>query len=409
METVTLKSLHHKGTNCIAIYSPQTRFNYYFQKAGAKWSRTNKCWYIPCTEKNYDLLAKVLMGVATLEVEELKKYLLEKRKNVQTGPVRSPKPAAITTVVKTNAPVPAKPVQKFNPVIKVSKENNVALQKFKQQLILQGYAESTMRTYTQEFMQLLQILGSLPASELSVQRLRDYLQYCYETLKLSESTLHSRINSLKFYYEQVLKKEKFFWEIPRPKRPFSLPNVLGENEIARLFNSIANIKHKAILFTAYSAGLRVSEVTALQIKHVDSDRMQLLIKCAKGKKDRFVGLSPIVLDILRSYLKKCKVRPLVYVFEGMEPGKSYSHRSAQKVFQMAKEKARIQKDISFHGLRHSFATHLLEKGIDVKFIQELLGHFDIKTTMRYLHVRKDQLVNIISPLDDLFKKGGIDW
>ncbi len=188
-----------------------------------------------------------------------------------------------------------------------------------------------------------------------------------------------------------------------------MPNVLGENEIARLFNSIANIKHKAILFTAYSAGLRVSEVTALQIKHVDSDRMQLLIKCAKGKKDRFVGLSPIVLDILRSYLKKCKVRPLVYVFEGMEPGKSYSHRSAQKVFQMAKEKARIQKDISFHGLRHSFATHLLEKGIDVKFIKELLGHFDIKTTMRYLHVRKDQLVNIISPLDDLFKKGGIDW
>ncbi|MDQ6890581.1 MAG: hypothetical protein M3Z56_09945, partial [Bacteroidota bacterium] len=132
METVTLKSLHHKGTNCIAIYSPQTRFNYYFQKAGAKWSRTNKCWYIPCTEKNYDLLAKVLMGVATLEVEELKKYLLEKRKNVQTVPVRSPKPAAITTVVKTNAPVPAKPVQKFNPVIKVSKENNGALQKFKQ-------------------------------------------------------------------------------------------------------------------------------------------------------------------------------------------------------------------------------------------------------------------------------------
>ena len=225
----------------------------------------------------------------------------------------------------------------------------------------------------------------------------------------SENTLNSRLNALKFFFEQVLGKEKFFWEIPRPKKPLLLPNVLGENEITRLFNSILNIKHKAILFTAYSAGLRVSEVTALKIKHVDSDRMQLLIKSAKGKKDRYVGLSPIVLDILRSYLKKCKVRPLVYVFEGTEPGVPYSDRSAQKVFQVAKEKARIQKDISFHGLRHSFATHLLEKGIDVKFIQELLGHFDIKTTMRYLHVRKEQLVNIVSPLDDLFKKGGIEW
>lgn len=177
--------------------------------------------------------------------------------------------------------------------------------------------------------------------------------------------------------------------------------------MTRLFNAVSNLKHKAILFTAYSAGLRVSKVTALQLNHIYSGRMQIYIKCAKGKKDRYAGLSPLVLDVLREYIKQCKPRPIKYVFEGMQPGIEYSDRSAQKVFENAKNKARIIKEITFHGLRHSFATHLLEKGVDVKYIQELLGHFNIKTTQRYLHVRKEQLVNIVSPIDDLYKKGGI--
>ncbi len=188
-----------------------------------------------------------------------------------------------------------------------------------------------------------------------------------------------------------------------------LPKVLGENELARLFNALNNLKHKAILFTAYSAGLRVSEVINLQLKHVDSDRMQLFIQCAKGKKDRYVGLSPLLLDVLRSYIKSSRQRPLKYLFESIEPGTPYSKRSAQIIFQKAKAIAGIKKDISFHSLRHSFATHLLEKGIDVIYIKNLLGHFNIKTTERYLHVRKEQLVVINSPLDDLWKKGGIEW
>lgn len=413
MVTVELKPLHHNGAENIGIYSATSRLpsgenlNYYFQKkAGAKWSRTCRCWYIPCTEKNYELLAKVLKGIANLEIAELKKYLVDKKQGIH-APILQLPVAVINEKKQTPKLIPRQNIQK--PPAVISSENKQALRKFQQQLVLKSYSPSTIRTYTNEFMQFLQVIKNVSAPDFTVPRIKDYLQYCFEKLKLSENTLNSRLNGLKFYFEQVLGKEKFFWEIPRPKKPLLLPNVLGENEIARLFNSISNIKHKAILFTAYSAGLRVSEVTALKIKHVDSDRMQLLIKSAKGKKDRYVGLSPIVLDILRSYLKKCKVRPLVYVFEGAEPGIAYSDRSAQKVFQMAKEKARIQKDISFHGLRHSFATHLLEKGIDVKFIQELLGHFDIKTTMRYLHVRKEQLVNIVSPLDDLFKKGGIEW
>ena len=234
--------------------------------------------------------------------------------------------------------------------------------------------------------------------------------YAMEKQGISENTAHSRINALKFFFEQVLGREKFFWEIPRPKKPLLLPKVLGEKEIARLFNALTYKKHKAILFTAYSAGLRVSEVVDLQLKHIDSNRMQIFIEAAKGKKDCYVGLSPVLLDVLRSYVTEVKPRPVKYLFEGQQgPGTPYNVRRAQKVFQMAKEKAGIKKDVSFHCLRHSFATHILEKGIDIRYIKDLLGHFSIKTTERYLHVRKDVLVNIASPLDDIWKEGSLKW
>ncbi len=236
------------------------------------------------------------------------------------------------------------------------------------------------------------------------------MQYCSDTLKLSEATLHSRMNALKFYYEQVLHQDKFFWEIPRPKKPNQLPKVLSENEIGRMFNAVNNLKHKAILFTAYSAGLRVSEVINLKIKDVDSDRMQLFIEKSKGKKDRYVGLSILLLDVLRSYLTHTQPMPVKYVFENpQKPGESYSIRSAQQIFHDAKEKARINKNVGIHSLRHSFATHLLEKGIDIRYIKDLLGHFSIKTTERYLHVKKETLINIPNVLDELNKSITLDW
>ncbi len=136
--------------------------------------------------------------------------------------------------------------------------------------------------------------------------------------------------------------------------------------------------------------------------------MQLFIQCSKGKKDRYVTLSPVLLDILRAYIRQDERRPIKYLFESLQPGMPYCSRSAQRVFQMAKQMAGIQKEVSFHSMRHSFATHLLEKGIDVVYIRDILGHFNIKTTERYLHVRKEQLVTIVSPLDDLWKKGGIE-
>lgn len=409
MEAVTLKPLFHKGAECIGIYARQNAtLNYYFQKgAGAVWSSSKKCWYIPCAEKNYEQLCKVLSGKAVVETAELKEYLLKKKKDIRLKgenkellKVDIPKTSAVFSIHS----------QQSKAIYKLSKENNEAIQKYKQQLVLKSYSPSTIRTYTNEFMQFLQTIGNVPATEFTTARVRNYLQYCFEKLKLSENTLHSRMNALKFYYESVLKREKFFWEIPRPKKPDQLPKVLSEEEIGRMFNSITNIKHKAILFTAYSAGLRVSEVINLKIKDVDSGRMQLLIEKSKGKKDRYVGLSILLLDVLRAYLKSYKPMPLKYVFENPQrPGECYSIRSAQQIFHDAKEKARINKNVGIHSLRHSFATHLLEKGIDIRYIKDLLGHFSIKTTERYLHVKRESLINIPNVLDELNKSITLDW
>lgn len=369
---------------------------------GARWSNTHKCWYVPLNKKNYELLANVLTGKAKLQTGLLKAYLQNK--------AGSSYPVKNKSEIKKFDTMAWPGVMPGNSKNGISKENSEALTKFNQQLILKGYSQSTIRTYTNEFVQFLNAIHNVPANTFTTARIKNYLQYCYEKLKLKENTLHSRMNALKFYYEQVLKKEKFFWEIPRPKKPVQLPKVLGENEIGRMFNALSNIKHKAILFTAYSAGLRVSEVVNLTMKDVDSERMQLFIEKSKGKKDRYVGLSVLLLDVLRAYIKNSKPRPKKYVFENpLKPGEPYSVRSAQKIFQAAKQKAFISKNVGIHSLRHSFATHLLEKGIDIRYIKELLGHFSIKTTERYLHVKRETLISIPNVLDELNKTLTLEW
>ncbi len=210
------------------------------------------------------------------------------------------------------------------------------------------------------------------------------------------------MNALKFYYEQVLYKEKFFWEIPRPKKPYILPKVISEQKILKGLQSIDNLKHKAILFTAYSAGLRVSEVVRIKIADIDSDRMQIRIEAAKGKKDRMVTLAEATLAVLRVYYEQYK--PKKYLFEGQNGEEHYSPRSAQQVFNQQFGRIGLPKYFSFHSLRHSYATHLLENGTDIKYIQELLGHNDIKTTLRYTHVSKKAIEKIESPLDKILRK-----
>jgi len=356
---------------------------------------------VPLTETAYKLLLNDLKGNAIIDNSLLKQYL-EQKKKVQSSLPEKIKPA-INNKSLLLKPAPA------SPAWQLSEKNLTALENFIELLKLKAYSESTVRTYRNEFLQLLKLLKQKPVSELTADDLKRYMVYAMEKEGINENTAHSRLNALKFYYEQVLRKEKFFWEIPRPKKPLLLPKVLAEDELGNLFKALTNIKHKAMLFSAYSAGLRVSEIAVLEIKHIDSERMQIFISQAKGKKDRYVTLSPVLLDILRAYIKIYKPKPVTYLFESERTGTAYPTRTIQRIFQLAKEKAGIKKEVGIHSLRHSFATHLLEKGTDIKYIKEILGHFDIRTTERYLHVSKKELVNIISPLDDLWRKGKINW
>ena len=277
--------------------------------------------------------------------------------------------------------------------------NQAALQRMHELLLLKAYSPNTIKTYCNEFAQLLYLLKDTSVDTLTPERLRSYFLYCVTKLKLSENIIHSRMNAVKFYFEQVLHRDKFFFEeIPRPKKKSSLPKVFSKWDIAKLFAQVDNPKHLLMLKLCYGMGLRVSEIVNLKITDIDSRRMLVHIEAAKGKKDRYVTLPTSILDDLRNYYRT--YRPKIYLFEGQYGGQ-YSVRSVQAVFKNAMQKAKINKSVGIHGLRHSYATHLLESGTDMFFIQKLLGHKDIKTTEIYAKVSNRQLGNIKSPLDDL--------
>lgn len=315
-----------------------------------RWSNTNKCWYVTDS--------------------------VEIRKQVGL-PLKEPSENLL---------------HKIHPI------NQPALQQMENQLKLKAYSVNTAKVYLGEFSQLLVILKNHPVNTLTPDRLKSYLLYCVNELKLSEAHLHSRLNALKFYFEQVLLKEKFFIEIPRPKSKSTLPKVLSTKDIQKLFDVTTNPKHKLMLQLCYGMGLRVSEIVKLKITDIDSKRMQVLIENSKGKSDRYVNLPESVLTLLRSYYKA--YQPKHFLFEGQYGGE-YSIRSVQAVFKNGMRLAKINKPVGIHSLRHSYATHLLEYGTDMAFIQKLLGHSDMKTTMIYAKVGKKEIQKVKSPLDQM--------
>lgn len=411
MHIIVLKPLLHRQQECMGIYfSKQALLNNAMKKInGSRWTKTHQCWYLPLSRANYLAIVNAFKGVGTIDSTALKNYLTQKKKagQVNESIADTAKPPAIHTATKQAATANLK--FGSTKIAAIHDVNAPVLAATRQHLMLKAYSPSTQKTYLNEISQLLQIIGKTHADSLTTEDLKRYFVYCFEKLKLTENTLHSRINALKFYYEQVLRREKFFWEIPRPKKSLLLPKLLNENELAKLFNALNNKKHKAMLFTAYSAGLRVSEIVNLKLSHIDSKRMQIFIGRAKGKKDRYVNLSPVLLDILRNYIANYHPKPSIFLFESEQTLTAYPTRTVQQVFHNAKQKAGITKEVGVHSLRHSFATHLLDKGTDIRYIKDLLGHFDIRTTERYLHVSKQQLVNIVSPLDDLMSNKNIEW
>lgn len=215
---------------------------------------------------------------------------------------------------------------------------------------------------------------------------------------ISASQQNQRINAIKFYYEKVLGREREYYSIHRPRSEKKLPVVLSEEEVHRLLNSIENLKHRTILSLIYSAGLRISELINLRIEDIDSGRNLIFIRNSKGKKDRTTLLSQAILEMLRDYYRQ--YRPSDYLFQGQNGGK-YSVKSIQNVFKRALKHSGIKKQATVHTLRHSFATHLLERGTDLRYIQELLGHSSSKTTEIYTHITQKGIDKIISPFDHI--------
>jgi site-specific recombinase XerD len=393
MQNILLRPLLHRNSECIGIYFDK---NIPLEKIirsqpGVRWSRTNGCWYIPFSERGYLSLVTRLKDRALIDSNALKGYLQKKREVAAALPEAKQSRASIKPVALTQ-------------VWQLHATNLAALEKFVQMLQMKAYSQSTINTYRIEFIQLLKLLKHKPVDELTVDDLKRYMVFIMKEQGITENTAHSRLNALKFYFEQVLGREKFFWEIPRPKKALKLPKVISEEKIIEGLLAVENIKHRTLLLLAYSAGLRVSEVIGLKLTDINSDRMQISVNHAKGKKDRVVTLSETVLPILREYYKMYK--PKNWLFEGQDSNEHYSSRSAQQIFKDAYKKLGLPPQCSFHSLRHSFATHLLENGTDISYIQKLLGHSDIKTTLRYTQISNKDIGKIESPLDRIMRKKG---
>jgi integrase/recombinase XerD len=265
-------------------------------------------------------------------------------------------------------------------------------------MTLRNLAPRTIEVYVERVVTFAKYFNISP-KRLGPEHIRGYLLHLIQERHVSWSYFNQSRCALQFLYRVTLGQDWVVEDVVCPKLPQKLPVVLSLEEVARFLGAITHIKHRAILMTAYAAGLRVSEVIQLRVADIDSQRMVLRIRQAKGQKDRFVVLSPRLLKILREYWKA--VRPGDYLFPGARPDQPLSSGSVHRVCRAARQRCGLDKRVTVHTLRHSFATHLLEDGTDLRTIQILLGHRSLSTTARYLHVATAALRSTRSPLDRL--------
>lgn len=271
-----------------------------------------------------------------------------------------------------------------------------AIEKMLIDMQLRGMSPGTQKGYVYHVKTFLKFYEK-PATELGENEIRAFLIHLLEKKKLSSGTVNIYNCALKFFYENTLEREWNEKNLPRLKENKRLPAILSHQEVQSLFDATENLKHRCMLMTVYSSGLRVSEVTKLKLTDIDSKNMQIFIREGKGKKDRYTLLAQANLEVLREYWKK--YRPSNWLFEGHKKGTHITVRTVQKVLEHAKNKAGIKKSISVHTLRHCFATHLLEADTNLYHIKQLLGHTSLATTSRYLHLMRMDVLKVKSPLD----------
>lgn len=340
----TAEPIVHNGENRIAVtFDKNQELILRFKKLfGAKWSTTLKIWHLPDTQ------------------EYRNKFKLDKK-----GTPEVPK----------------------------------EIKNFEQWLKSKRYSQNTIKTYTEALKVFVKFFSGKNIGEIENEDIVIFNNEYILKNRLSASYQNQMVNALKLYFSIQQEKKLQIEKIHRPKQEKSLPNVLSKEEVKQILNAHTNLKHKVMLSLIYSCGLRCGELLALKPIHIDSKRHIVLLKNAKGKKDRIVPLSPKILEMLREYYSES--RPKTYLFEGQISGKPYDARSLQLVLKQALHKCKISKPVTLHWLRHSYATHLLESGTDLRYIQELLGHSSSKTTEIYTHVSTKNLQQIKSPFDDL--------
>lgn len=276
--------------------------------------------------------------------------------------------------------------------------------KIRSEFRLRNYSHKTIKSYTSCLRSFIRYITPRHPREVNEEEIRKYLLHLITEKKLAASTVNQVFNALRFLYVELYDKPFVIGRLPRPQKEKKLPDVLNEEEVLRIFGVVTNLKHRTMLMLAYASGLRVSEVVSLKIEDFDADRNMIHIRSAKGKKDRYTLLPVSLRETLHRYWKEYKLGKSGWLFQGAKQNYHLATRSIQHVFERAVQQAGITKPVSMHTLRHSFATHLLEHGTDLRYIQELLGHQSSKTTEVYTHVSKQHIGTIRSPLDFIVKQ-----
>lgn len=288
--------------------------------------------------------------------------------------------------------------------VQTQSQSGSDLEAMTKELRLRNYSPNTIKAYRSCVQSFSGYFAPRGMRELQEEDIKRYLLHQIQQKGLCSGSVSQMLNAIRFLYVEIYKRPFVVRDLQHPKKGRKLPVVLSCEELKALFDGVRNIKHRLILMVAYSAGLRVSEVVRLKTADIDGERKLIHVHSGKGKKDRYTLLSEVVLEGLRDYWKA--FRPKVWLFEGQKDGEPYSVRSAEKVFDSAKARAGITKHVTIHSLRHSFATHLLEQGVDIRFIQELLGHRSVRTTEIYTHVSRRMIGAIKSPIDQIIQPRG---
>ena len=273
------------------------------------------------------------------------------------------------------------------------------IDEFKKFLNYKRYSQNTIKTYSEALQQFLKYYPEEGPEHLTIDHIIKFNNEHILQNNYSASYQNQVINAIKLFYRNRFNKKMEIEDIQRPRREKRLPNVLSKSEVRAILESPINLKHRAMLSLIYACGLRRSELLNISLSDIQSKRNLLFIRQSKGKKDRMLPISNKLIELLRDYYKAYK--PIKWLFEGQEAGERYSERSIQLVLNHAVTKAKITKPVTLHWLRHSYATHLLESGTDLRYIQELLGHSSSKTTELYTHVSTHNLQKIRSPFDEL--------